>query len=194
MVARRKAIFLDKDGTLIPDIPYNVNPDLITLQPGVIEGLKLLKDKGYIFVVISNQAGVARGYFKYDDLNKVAEKLDVLLRSRGIQIEGFYFCPHHPAGIISEYTIVCNCRKPAPGMILQAANDMEIDIEKSWMLGDILNDVEAGNRAGCRTVLLDLGYETEWIKGEFRTPTYIAPNFLQAAGYISSNTFDPTTE
>src|SRR3954469_10338185 len=138
MAARRKAIFLDKDGTLIPDIPYNVNPDLITLKPGVIEGLKLLKDKGYTFVVISNQAGVARGYFKYDDLKKVSEKLDVLLNPEGIQIEGFYFCPHHPAGIISEYTIACDCRKPAPGMILQAANELEIDIEKSWMVGDIL--------------------------------------------------------
>src|SRR4051812_5484009 len=194
MAARRKAIFLDKDGTLIPDIPYNVNPDLITLQPGVIEGLKLLKDKGYIFAVISNQAGVARGYFQYNDLDKVAEKLSVLLNSEGIQIEGFYFCPHHPAGIVPGFATACNCRKPAPGMILQAANDLEVDIANSWMIGDILNDVEAGNRAGCRTVLLDLGYETEWIKGEFRTATYIAPDFLQAARYISSNTFDPTIE
>ncbi len=184
MTAKRKAIFLDKDGTLIPDIPYNVNPDLITLQKGVAEGLKLLKEKGYIFAVISNQAGVARGYFKYSELEKVSEKLDFLLNKEEIQIDGYYFCPHHPLGKIREFSIDCNCRKPNAGMILQAAKDLQIDIEKSWMIGDILNDVEAGNKAGCETILLDIGNETEWSKGNFRTPAYVASDFLQAARFI----------
>jgi histidinol phosphatase-like enzyme len=87
-------------------------------------------------------------------------------------------------GIIQEYTIECKCRKPAPGMILQAANDVQIDVSASWMIGDILNDVEAGNRAGCRTCLIDNGNETEWVKGPFRTPTYISANFLEAAKHI----------
>lgn len=184
MTEKRKAIFLDKDGTLIPDVPYNVNPDLITLQPGVIEGLQLLKDNGYIFIVISNQAGVARGYFKYEKLGNVKDKLNLLLNKEGIQIEGYYFCPHHPLGKVPEYAFACRCRKPEPGMILQAAKDLEIDRDKSWMIGDILNDVEAGNRAGCKTVLLDIGNETEWIEGTFRTPTFAASSFLQAARFI----------
>lgn len=184
MTAKRKAIFLDKDGTLIPDIPYNVNPDLITLQDGVIKGLTLLKEKGYIFVVISNQAGVARGYFKFSDLEKVKEKLDFLLNKEEIQIDGYYFCPHHPAGKIPEFSIDCNCRKPAPGMILKAAIDLQVDTKKSWMIGDILNDVEAGNKAGCKTILLDIGNETEWAEANFRKPTYVASDFLKAARFI----------
>lgn len=186
MAVKRKAVFLDKDGTLIPDIPYNVNPDLITLQPGVIEGLQLLKTKGYIFVVISNQAGVARGYFKYNELERVKEKLNLLLNKESIEIEGYYFCPHHPLGTIPEYAISCACRKPAPGMILQAAKDLEIDTKFSWMVGDILNDVEAGNRAGCKTVLLDAGNETEWVEGQFRKPAFVASNFLEAAHFIGN--------
>ncbi len=194
MTKKRKAIFLDKDGTLIPDIPYNINPDLIILQPGVVEGLKLLKEEGYIFAVISNQAGVARGYFKYADLEKVEQKLDLLLNKEGIQIEGYYFCPHHPLGVIAEYATACDCRKPEPGMILKAAKDLQIDTEKSWMIGDILNDVEAGNRAGCKTVLLDLGYETEWVKGNFRIPTFVATDFLNAARFICNHHTDLITE
>ena len=184
MTAKRKAIFLDKDGTLIPDVPYNVNPDFISLQKGVVEGLKLLKDRGYVFAVISNQAGVARGYFKVDDLEKVKEKLSLLLHQEGIQIEGYYFCPHHPLGKVPEYSIACSCRKPEPGMILKAARDLEIDTPKSWMIGDILNDVEAGNKAGCKTILLDIGNETEWVEGLFRKPTFVASDFLQAARFI----------
>lgn len=184
MTAKRKAIFLDKDGTLIPDVPYNVNPDFISLQNGVVEGLRLLKDQGYIFAVISNQAGVARGYFKVDDLEKVKEKLNLLLNKEGIHIGAYYFCPHHPLGKVPEYSIACNCRKPEPGMILKAAKDLEIDTPKSWMIGDILNDVEAGNKAGCKTILLDIGNETEWVEGLFRKPTFVASDFLQAARFI----------
>jgi D-glycero-D-manno-heptose 1,7-bisphosphate phosphatase len=184
MTAKRKAIFLDKDGTLIPDVPYNVNPDFISLQKGVVEGLKLLKDNGYVFAVISNQAGVARGYFKFNDLEKVKEKLNLLLNQEGIQIEAYYFCPHHPSGKVPEFSIACNCRKPEPGMILKAARDLDIDTPKSWMIGDILNDVEAGNKAGCKTILLDIGNETEWIDGLFRKPTFVASDFLQAAQFI----------
>ncbi|HEX8358408.1 MAG TPA: HAD family hydrolase [Segetibacter sp.] len=184
MAEKRKAVFLDKDGTIIPDIPYNVDPELITLADGVIEGMKLLKAEEYIFVVISNQAGVAKGLFELDKLEKVKHKLDLLFFSNGIKIESYYFCPHHPMGKIQEYAIECKCRKPAPGMILQAANDLQINVSASWMIGDILNDVEAGNRAGCRTCLIDNGNETEWVKGPFRTPTYISANFLEAAKHI----------
>lgn len=191
MIYKKKAIFLDKDGTIIPDIPYNVNPDLITLNNGVIEGLKLLKERDYTFVVVSNQAGVARGYFKYDELSKVQQKLDSMFAEEGIQIDAYYFCPHHTEGKIAEYAVKCNCRKPEPGMILKAAEELQIDVRQSWMIGDILNDVEAGNKAGSRTILIDNGNETEWIKGSFREPTHVAKDFLNAADFIYNNPFEP---
>ena len=193
MLEKRKAVFLDKDGTIIPDVPYNVNPDLITLAAGVVEGLRLLKQQGYLFVVISNQAGVARGYFKVEDLVQVEKKLDELFQKEGLEIARYYFCPHHPDGKISAYTMSCNCRKPKPGMILQASDELNIDPQKSWMVGDILNDVEAGNAAGCRTILINNGNETEWAEGSFRTPTFVAANFLEAANFVCNNTTDPKT-
>ncbi|MCW3110621.1 MAG: hydrolase, HAD-superfamily, subfamily [Segetibacter sp.] len=187
MAEKRKAVFLDKDGTLIPDIPYNVNPDLISLEDGVLEGLKLLQKAGYIFVVISNQAGAARGYFQLNALEKVKQKIDLLLNKEGVLIERYYFCPHHTEGKVAEYAIACECRKPKPGMILQAVKDLEIATENSWMIGDILNDAEAGNRAGCQTILIENGNETEWVEGPFRTPIYVAANFLSAANFILNN-------
>ena len=186
-MAQRKAVFLDKDGTLIPDVPYNVNPDLISLEDGVIEGLKLLKQAGYVFIVISNQAGVARGYFRMNELEKVKCKIDLLLNKEGIEIEKYYFCPHHNEGKIAQYAKACECRKPKPGMILKAAKDLEVSTEQSWMVGDILNDAEAGNRAGCKTILIKNGNETEWVTGPFRTPTYIADDFFSAAKFILNN-------
>lgn len=183
-MTEKKVVFLDKDGTLIPDVPYNVNPDLITLQEGVIAGLNLLQQAGYSFVVISNQAGVARGYFKIEELGKVWQKLDVLLNKEGIAIEKYYFCPHHILGKDPEYTIDCDCRKPKPGMIIQAAKDLNISTSNSWMIGDILNDGEAGNRAGCKTVLINNGNENEWVAGPFRTPTNVASDFFSAAQFI----------
>lgn len=176
-----KAVFLDKDGTLIPDIPYNVNPALIALQPDAIEGLQRLQEEGFIFIIISNQAGVARGIFKEDALPAVEEKLAELMAVHGLQLSGFYYCPHYPEGSVAEYTLDCDCRKPKPGMILRAAQEHNIDLAASWMIGDILNDVEAGNRAGCKTVLINNGNETEWVAGAMRTPTYICSSINQAA-------------
>ncbi|MDQ6812334.1 MAG: HAD family hydrolase [Bacteroidota bacterium] len=186
-MGQRKAVFLDKDGTLIPDVPYNVNPCSITLEEGVVEGLQLLQAAGFIFVIISNQAGVARGCFEISELEKVKQKIDLLLDQGGITIEKYYFCPHHPDGQLQEYAKWCDCRKPRPGMILQASNELHIALEQSWMIGDILNDAEAGNRAGCKTILIDNGNETEWLEGDFRSPTHKAVNFLSAAQFIVSN-------
>jgi D,D-heptose 1,7-bisphosphate phosphatase len=185
---KRKAIFLDKDGTLIPDIPYNVDPSLITLAEGVPEGLQLLQKAGYIFIVISNQAGVARGHFQFKQLEKVSTKITELLKASNIKIEAFYYCPHLQSGSVEEYSIDCDCRKPKPGMLLTAANDLEIDLTTSWMIGDILNDCEAGKRAGCQTILINNSNETEWLKGPFREPDFISENFLEAANFILSNT------
>ncbi len=175
---KNAAIFLDKDGTLIPDIPYNVNPGLITLATDAIEGLKMLDNKGYKLIVVSNQSGIARGYFAEEAMIGVKEKLEQLLALHQIKLSGFYYCPHH--------TTNCTCRKPQPGMLLEAANDHQIDLERSWMIGDILNDVEAGNRAGCSSVLIDNGNETEWLTGPYRNPTLKCASINEAAHHILS--------
>ena len=176
-----KAIFFDKDGTLIPDIPYNIDPEKITLSEDAVEGIINLQSQGYKLFIISNQSGVARGYFTEDKLLAVTVKITELLAVYGIKLSGFYYCPHHPEGLTPGYNFTCNCRKPNPGMLLTASAEHKIDLQNSWMIGDILNDVEAGNRAGCRTVLLDNGNETEWVEGPYRKPDLICKTINEAA-------------
>ena len=178
------AIFLDKDGTLVEDRPYNVDPALIQLQGGAVEGLRLLRRAGYRLIVISNQSGVARGYFPESALVAVERRLRELLAAAGIGLDGFYYCPHHPDGSVERYTRICRCRKPAPGLIEQAAADHDVDLASSWFVGDILDDVEAGRRAGCRTVLIDNGNETEWRHGALRRPDLVAPDLAAAARWM----------
>lgn len=184
----RKAVFVDKDGTLIPDVPYNVDPALITLGDGVLEGLQLLSEQRFLLIMISNQAGVAYGYFKEEALEGVRQKISELLSPANITLDAYYFCPHHTKGSVQQYTLDCGCRKPKPGMILKAAKDFNIDLSSSFMIGDILNDVEAGKTAGCKSVLLDNGGETEWIMNELRTPDFVAKNFKEAAEWIVQQT------
>lgn len=181
---RARAIFLDKDGTLIPNIPYNVDASRIELEENVVEGLQLFQSYGYRLVVISNQDGIARGYFTSEAFDKVKERIVNICLALGIYLDGFYYCPHHPDGSVEDYSSDCDCRKPKPGLLLQAAGDMDIDLPNSWMIGDILNDVEAGNRAGCKSILIDNGNETEWAKSPEREPEYQAKDLTEAARYI----------
>ncbi len=178
------AVFLDKDGTLIPDIPYNIDPDLITLSFGAEEALRSLHHSGFKLIVVSNQSGVARGLFLETALTFVEQKIRDLLNAIDVPLTGFYYCPHHPSGQIANYAIACNCRKPNPGMILKAAEEHSVDLERSWMIGDILNDIEAGHRAGCKTILIDNGNETEWILSPQRLPDYKAADLIEAANQI----------
>jgi D-glycero-D-manno-heptose 1,7-bisphosphate phosphatase len=178
-----KAIFLDKDGTLIPDIPYNAEPELVQLQPDSVEGLYRFHQKGFLLVVVSNQSGSARGYFTSDKLSGIENRLKDLLAEFDIPLSGFYYCPHNPDGV-NDYATDCTCRKPKPGMFYTAAAELNIDLSFSWMIGDILNDVEAGNRAGCKTVLINNGNETEWLSGDYRSPSLTCQSINQAADEI----------
>jgi D-glycero-D-manno-heptose 1,7-bisphosphate phosphatase len=166
------AVFVDKDGTLVDDVPYNVDPQRIRLAAGAEEALAAFAERGLPVIVVSNQPGVALGKFSETDLSRVGEKLQNLL-----PIDAFYYCPHHPqAG--------CTCRKPSPGLLLQAAREQGVDLSRSWMIGDILDDMEAGRRAGCRTCLVDNGNETEWDLNEARRPDLIAADLGEAAALI----------
>jgi len=183
-----KAVFLDKDGTLIKDVPYNVNPALITLEPYAPQALKQLQELGYLLIVVSNQPGIALGYFSEADVQGVFLAICKMLRRHGVRLDGFYYCPHDINGKQWPYVVNCNCRKPGPGMLLKAAAEYDIDLSQSWMIGDILHDVEAGNRAGCKTILLNKGHETEWDMSEKRIPSHMAPDWREAAEFIISRT------
>jgi D-glycero-D-manno-heptose 1,7-bisphosphate phosphatase len=182
---RRPAVFLDKDGTLIEDVPYCVDPHKLRLLPGALEGLGRLQTAGYQLLVVSNQSGVAHGYFAEAALAAVEARLRALLGAAGIELAGFYYCPHHPAGRVKQYALDCDCRKPAPGLLLRAARELELELARSWMIGDILHDVEAGHRAGCRAVLIDNGNETEWELTALRAPEVIVADLSQAAAVIA---------
>jgi D-glycero-D-manno-heptose 1,7-bisphosphate phosphatase len=181
-----KAIFLDKDGTLVDDLPYNVEPRRMTLAAGAGAALRLLACLDYRFIVVSNQDGIALGHFGESAMEAVGNRLADLLFREQVNLDGFYYCPHHPEGLVPGYTLRCQCRKPQPGLLLQAAREHEIDLHASWMVGDILNDVEAGQRAGCRTVLVDNGNESQWRLGPRRVPTSIAHDLHGAALLIAN--------
>jgi D-glycero-D-manno-heptose 1,7-bisphosphate phosphatase len=179
-----KAIFIDKDGTLVEDVPYNVDPAKIKLYPDVPEALLKWQKEGFKIIVITNQSGVAHGYFEEKAIQGVKETLEKMFEQYGIVIDGFFYCPHHHQGKVEAFAIDCECRKPKPGMIKRAAKELNIDLSQSWMIGDILNDVEAGNRAGCNTILIDNGNETEWIVNRMRAPTYTVKTVGEAADKI----------
>jgi D-glycero-D-manno-heptose 1,7-bisphosphate phosphatase len=185
-MSRRRAIFLDKDGTLVPDIGYNVRPELIELAQGATRALRTLARAGYQLVVVSNQSGVARGLFDEAALLGVSERLGWLLQKAGLKAAGFYYCPHHPDGSAPAYAVECDCRKPKPGLLLRAAADLNISLAQSWMIGDILHDVEAAHRAGCRAVLLVNGGEDQWEMSALRWPDLVAADLETAARQILS--------
>ena len=174
-------VFIDKDGTLVENVPYNVDPALIRLSRGAERAIARLAKAGFRL-----QPGVALGRFPESALLRVKERLGELLAPLGAELAGFYYCPHHPEGSVAEYAIHCNCRKPAPGLIERAARELNASAKDAWLVGDILDDVEAGSRAGCTTVLLDNGNETEWILTPERRPDYIVRDLDEAADFIVS--------
>lgn len=181
-----RAIFLDKDGTLVDNVPYNVNPSLLQLTWHAGAGLQLFQELGYALFVVSNQSGVAHGLFTEAALVQIEQRLQELLAQYGVALDGFYYCPHSPDGVISRYAIPCTCRKPMPGLLHRATFEHGIDLGQSWMVGDILNDIEAGRRAGCRTLLIDNGNETEWKMSALRMPHLAASDLHAAAAMIAA--------
>jgi len=180
---RCSAIFLDKDGTILVDVPYNVDPDKMYPAPGALAALRQLGRLDCPLIVVSNQSGLALGRFARPALSHVHARLARMFDESGARLHDFYYCPHHPQGSVPAYARDCSCRKPAPGMLLRAAVEHDIDLQTSWMVGDILNDVEAGRRVGCRTILIDNGNETEWQMSPQRTPDFVVGD-LEAASRI----------
>lgn len=159
----QRAVLLDRDGTLVPDVPYRREAAGLTLVPGAAAALRAVQQAGYAVVVITNQSGIARGYFTAAELAAQHARLRVLLADEGVQLAGIYSCPHGPdAG--------CACRKPRPGMLHTAASELALDLPQSWMIGDKESDVRAGHAAGCRTILLAPPHETAATAAQHLSP------------------------
>lgn len=155
---RQKAIFLDRDGTINEYVGFLTDIKEFRLLDGVAEAIRKINASGYLAIVVTNQPIIARGEVSFTELQEIHNKMETLLGAEGAYIDAIYFCPHHPdkgfEGERVEYKISCDCRKPKPGMLLKAAEDFNIDLSRSWMVGDGKNDVEAGKNAGCKTVLI----------------------------------------
>ncbi len=180
--ARRPAVFIDKDGTLVENVPYNVDPALLRFTPHALAGLALLARAGFALVVVTNQPGLATGRFSraaFEQLRRALVRR--VFDEAGVVLCGVHACPHAPD---SSGRPVCACRKPMPGLLREAALEHGLDLTRSWMVGDILDDVEAGRRAGCRSVLLDVGNETLWQRGPLREPQHRVGDLFEAAQCI----------
>jgi len=169
-------VFLDKDGTLVENIPYNVDPARMKLLPGAGEAAARLCAVGWRLAVVTNQSGVARGFFPEEALKGVELRLSELLQSHGAKLAAFHYCPHHPEGSIPEYTLTCLCRKPEPGMILTVCHELDVKPESCWMVGDELTDEAAGRRAECRTILVSNKFDC--------FPESFATSLEEAADFI----------
>lgn len=158
---RQKAVFLDRDGTINKYVGFLRREEEFELLPGVAEAVKKINHSGYLCIVVTNQPVIARGEVTVEGLTKIHNKMETLLGNEGAYIDGLYYCPHHPHsgydGEVKELKCDCDCRKPKPGMLLQAAEDFNIDLQQSWMVGDGENDIKAGIAAGCRTALIGSG-------------------------------------
>jgi len=154
----RRAVFLDRDGTINEESNYLWRIEDFSFIEGAAEAIGLLKGAGFLVVVVTNQSGIGRGLYDETDLERLHSHMQDELRRKGTEVDACYFCPHHPEHGTGEYGVECDCRKPLPGMLLKAADDLCIDLSVSWMIGDKLADMEAGRLAGCRTMLVRTGY------------------------------------
>jgi D-glycero-D-manno-heptose 1,7-bisphosphate phosphatase len=178
-------VFLDRDGTVIEEVGYLNRLDRVAFFPFTVDAIRVLNRAGFLVVIVSNQAGVARGYFDEAFVRETHAFIDRRVREGGARIDGFYYCPHHPEGRIAAYTRSCECRKPSPGLIRQAARDLDIDVAASCVIGDRWQDVELGRAAGTKTILVRTGYGmAEEGRPEAAAPDMIADNLMHAAAWI----------
>ncbi|WP_294461197.1 D-glycero-beta-D-manno-heptose 1,7-bisphosphate 7-phosphatase [uncultured Ruminobacter sp.] len=146
----KAAVFLDRDGVINVEKDYVYTIDEFEFIEDSIEALKIIQDKGYALVVVTNQSGIARGYYTEEDFLKLTEWMDWCLIDRGVTLDGIYYCPHHPEKGIGKYKVDCNCRKPKAGLIFDAVNQLDIDLGRSVMVGDKVSDIECGKNAGIK--------------------------------------------
>lgn len=180
-----KAVFLDRDGTINEEKDYLHRIEDFVFIPGAPEAIQRLRDAGFLVIVVTNQSGVARGYFSREDVDRLHEHIQRELAKIGTAVDAFYLCPHHPEKGKGEFKVDCDCRKGRPGMLLQAAAEHGIDLAASWMIGDKRADLEAGRAAGCRSLLVRTGYgEKELTTGAGALAETVVDDLPAAADYI----------
>jgi D-glycero-D-manno-heptose 1,7-bisphosphate phosphatase len=182
-----KAIFFDRDGTLLVETGYLSHPSLVKPYHFAAEALKLSREAGFLNVVVTNQSGIARGYLHEPDLETIHERMRSLLAQEGAGVDAIYYCPHHPAGAVPEYSITCDCRKPGTGLGLRAINQFGIDPALSYAVGDKVTDFLFGRNLGARPCLVRTGYgdaESERLVQLGLEKADIFDNVLEAARYI----------
>ncbi len=182
------AVFLDRDGTINEEMGYINHPSRFRLLPNVAGAIKRLNEAGFKVIVVTNQSGVARGYFTESLLEQVVGRMKTLLARKGAYIDKFYYCPHHPDAIVPEYQKDCPCRKPKTGMVDKAVSDFSIDVNRSYCVGDRIKDVYFGHQAGLTSILVLTGYgrgEYEYQRRSWKEqPDYIAPDLYNAVEWI----------
>lgn len=180
-----KACFLDRDGVLIVEKNYLNDIGEVELEQGAAEAVRLLNRHGFKVVVVSNQSGVARGYFTESKVQEINRHIHDQLAAEGAVIDGWYYCPHYAKGTVAEYAVKCDCRKPEPGLLLRAAEELDLDLTQSYMIGDKVSDVDVANRAGCRNgILVRTGHAEEINPEKLATLKYVAANILDAVKLI----------
>ncbi|MFC2059481.1 D-glycero-alpha-D-manno-heptose-1,7-bisphosphate 7-phosphatase [Chloroflexota bacterium] len=181
----KRAVFLDRDGTIIEDVGYLNERSRIKFLPRASEAIRLLNETGFKVIIATNQSGVARGYFTEEKLREINSYIQESLAEHGAFIDETYYCPHHVEGIIEEYKKECYYRKPNPGMIEKAAVEFDISLKDSFVVGDKITDIEAGHRAGCQTILLS-DKESASKEELALKPDYIAGDLYEATSWLVS--------
>jgi D-glycero-D-manno-heptose 1,7-bisphosphate phosphatase len=175
------AVFLDRDGVLNKDPPHYAHRlDQLELIPRSGEAVKILNEHEYLVIIISNQAGVAWGYYTEEDVLIFNNALLAKIQECGGVVDAVYYCPHHPDTKIERYKVDCNCRKPGPGMLLKAAQEYQIDLQKSYVIGDKLSDIQAGRDAGCQVILVLTGHGADEVSGIKEGSCPIATDLFEA--------------
>ena len=184
---KRKAIFLDRDGVITQEPPYYAHRrDQLALVPGAAEAIRLLNDNGLLVVVVTNQAGIARGLYGEKDMHAFNGAMEEeLKKEKGARIDAIYWCAHHPEAVHERHRIVCDCRKPNAGLFFRAQSDLLIDLGRSFMVGDKWTDIEAGRKAGCKTIMVRTGQGVqEFAARENRSADYYAADILESTRII----------
>lgn len=183
-----RAVFLDRDGVITQDPPqYAHKLNQLRLIPKSAKAIRLLNENGYKVIVVSNQSGVARGYYKEKDIDIFNHAMEDKIKQEDAYIDAIYYCPHHPESKIMEYRIDCDCRKPNPGMLFKAAQNLDIDLKESFMVGDKISDIAAGSTAGCATILVLTGHGKSQLFTNRIQPDFISSNLYEAVKNIIIN-------